>query len=69
MNVIRLVVIASALTTTASCLRPLMFACLLLAAALPAAAQVPQLISYQGRVAVGSANFNGSGSGKSHTAT
>ena len=30
----------------------------------PATAQVPQLINYQGRVAVGTVNFNGPGSFK-----
>ena len=36
-------------------------AALLLAAAPPARAQIPQLINYQGRVAVGGVNFDGAG--------
>jgi len=31
---------------------------------IPASAQVPQIINYQGRVAVGATNFNGTGAFK-----
>ena len=44
-------------------LRTLLVLCAL-ALGLTASAQVPQLLNYQGRVAVGTTNFNGSGAFK-----
>ena len=44
--------------------RALAFAALLFTSTSALHAQVPQLINYQGRVAVGTTNFNGSGAFK-----